>query len=70
MTLDAKLQWKEHIKKKRDELNIKSRKMYWLLGHNSELFIHNKIILHNQVIVQFGVMVSSFAAVPMILILK
>jgi hypothetical protein len=37
MTLDAKLWWKEHIKKKRDELNIKFRKMYWLLGRNSEL---------------------------------
>jgi hypothetical protein len=31
MTLDAKLRWKEHIRKKRDELNIKFRKMYWLL---------------------------------------
>jgi hypothetical protein len=32
MTLDDKLRWKEHIKKKRDALNIKFRKMYWLLG--------------------------------------
>jgi hypothetical protein len=50
MTLDAKLRCKEHIKKKRNELNIKFRKMYWLLGHNSELSIHNKIILYKQVI--------------------
>jgi hypothetical protein len=28
MTLDAKLRWKEHIKKKRDELNITFRKKY------------------------------------------
>jgi hypothetical protein len=28
MTLDAKLQWKEHIKKKCDELNIKFRKIH------------------------------------------
>jgi hypothetical protein len=41
MTLDAKLRWKEHIKKKRDQLNIKFRKMYWLLGRKSELSIHN-----------------------------
>jgi hypothetical protein len=40
---------KEHIKKKRDELNIKFRKMYWLLGHNSELSICNKLILYKQV---------------------
>jgi hypothetical protein len=45
MTLDAKLQWKKHIKKNCDELNIKFREMYWLLGCNSELSVHNKIIL-------------------------
>jgi hypothetical protein len=50
MTLDAKLRWKEHIMKKHDELNIKVRKMYWLLGHNSELSIHNKLTLYKQVI--------------------
>jgi hypothetical protein len=50
MNLDAKLRWKEHIKKKRDELNIKFRKMYWLLGRNSELSIHNKLLLYKQVL--------------------
>jgi exosortase/archaeosortase len=50
MTLDAKLRCKEPIKKKRDELNIKFRKMYWLLGSNSELSVHNKLILYKQVI--------------------
>jgi hypothetical protein len=50
MTLDAKLRWKEHIKKKHDDLNIKFRKMYWLLGRNSEVSTHNKIILYKQVI--------------------
>jgi hypothetical protein len=49
MTLDAKLQWKEHIKKKRDELNTKFRKMYWLLLRNSEVSIHNKLILYKKV---------------------
>jgi hypothetical protein len=50
MALDTKLRWKEHIKMKRDELNIKFRKMHWLLGHNSELFIYNKLILYKQVL--------------------
>jgi hypothetical protein len=50
MTLDAKLRWKEHMKKKRDELNIKFRKMYCLLGRKSEVSIHNKLILYKQVI--------------------
>jgi hypothetical protein len=50
MTYDAKLRRKEHIKKKRDELNINSKKMYWLLGRNSELSVHNKLTLYKQVI--------------------
>jgi hypothetical protein len=51
--LDAKLRWKEHIKEKRDELNIKFRKMYWLLGRNSELSVHNTVTLYKQVIHPF-----------------
>jgi hypothetical protein len=70
MTLDAKLRWKEHFKKKRDELNIKFRKMYWSLGRNSELSVHNKLTLYQQINVQFGVMVSSFGAALVILIFK
>jgi uncharacterized protein YeeX (DUF496 family) len=41
---------KSILSKKCDVLNIKFRKMYWLLGCNSELSIHNKIILYKQVI--------------------
>jgi hypothetical protein len=63
MTLDANLRWKEHIKEKRDELNIKFRKMYWLLGRNSELSIHNKLTLYKQIIVH--VRFEVFTAVTM-----
>jgi hypothetical protein len=42
MNLDAKLRWKEHIKKKRDELNIKFRKMYRLDAILSCQCIHKK----------------------------
>jgi hypothetical protein len=55
ITLDAKLRWKEYIKKKRDELNKKFRKMYWLLGRNSEYQPY--IIETNSIYIQFGVMV-------------
>jgi hypothetical protein len=50
MTRDAKLRRKEHIKKKSDEPNIKFRKMYWLLGRNSELSVRNKLTLYKQII--------------------
>jgi hypothetical protein len=50
MTLDAKLRWKVHVEKKREELKQKFRKMYWLLARHSELSIRNKILLYKQVL--------------------
>jgi hypothetical protein len=50
MTLDAKLRWKEHVKKKVEELNIKHRKVKWPLGRKSQLSIENKILVYNQII--------------------
>jgi hypothetical protein len=50
MTLDTKLRWKVHVKKKRDELGLKYRKMYWLLGRRSTLSLHNKLTLYKQII--------------------
>lgn len=50
MTLDVKLRWKAHVKKKRDELDLRYRKMYWLLGRHSALSVHNKILLYKQVL--------------------
>jgi hypothetical protein len=38
------------VKKKRDELNIKFKKLHCLLTRNSELSIHNKVTLYKQVI--------------------
>lgn len=50
MNLDAKLKWKVHVKKKTEELQLKYRKMYWLIGRNSQLSIHNKLMLYKQVL--------------------
>lgn len=50
ITLDAKLRWKVHVKKKREELGLKYRKMYWLIGRNSTLSIHNKLMLYKQIL--------------------
>lgn len=50
MNLDAKLRWKEHVKKKRQELNIKLKKMQWLLGRHSQLSLHNKLLIYKQVL--------------------
>lgn len=50
MTLDTKLRWRVHVKNKRTELDIKLRKMYWLVGRRSKLSIQNKLTLYNQVL--------------------
>jgi hypothetical protein len=50
MTLDAKLRWKVHVKTKREELRIKYRPMYWLLGRRSALSLRNKLVLYTQML--------------------
>ena len=50
MTLDAKLKWKEHVVMKKQELNIKFRKFYWLLGRNTERSVKNKILIYRQIL--------------------
>jgi len=49
MTLDAKLRWKAHVKKKLEELGLKYKKMYWLIGR-SALSIHHKLMLYKQIL--------------------
>lgn len=46
LTLDAKLRWKPHIKKKVEQLNLKFRQMLWLLGSRSKLPFHLKMLLY------------------------
>jgi hypothetical protein len=48
MTLDAKLRWKAHVKKKREELGLEYKKMHRLMGKRSALSIHNKLMLYKQ----------------------
>lgn len=39
-----------NIKKKCEELKIKYKKMYWILGRNSKLTVHNKLLIYKQVL--------------------
>jgi hypothetical protein len=50
MMLDAKLCWKAHVKKSPEDLGLKYKKMYWLVGKRSALSIHNKLILYKQIL--------------------
>jgi len=50
MTLDAKLRWKAHVKKKREKLELRYKKMYCLIGRNSSLSLHNKLLIYKQIL--------------------
>jgi len=46
MTLDVKLRWKPHVKKKQEELILKYRKRYWLMGRYSARSVYKKLLLY------------------------
>lgn len=48
--LDSKLTWKTHINAKRCQLNLKVKKMYWLLKRNSQLSLENKITIYKSIL--------------------
>lgn len=50
LTLDKKLNWKKHITSKRQQLNVKTKRMYWLLGSKSKLSLNNKLILYKTIL--------------------
>ena len=45
VTLDAKLRWKARVKKKREEMARRYKRMYLLTGRNSSLSLHNKLLI-------------------------
>ena len=48
--LDDKLTWKAHIQAKKQQLNLKARQMYWLIGRKSQLSLANKVIIYKAVL--------------------
>ena len=42
--MDNKLNWKEHIIKKRNQMDLRHKELYWLLGR-SPLSVGNKLLL-------------------------
>ena len=50
MHLDSKLTWREHITKKRKQLDLKTREINWLIGKNSPLSLENKLLIYKTVL--------------------
>lgn len=50
LQIDRRLTWKDHIKSKRKQLDLKTKKMHWLLGPKSELSLSNKLLIYKAVL--------------------
>jgi len=48
--LDNKLNWKEHIIKKRKQMDLRHKEVYWLLGRSSPISVSNKLLLFKSLI--------------------
>jgi len=46
MHMDKKLTWREHTVKKRKQIALKFKQLYWLLGRNSPLSLENKVLVY------------------------
>jgi hypothetical protein len=51
MTIDSKLALKQHIVKKRKEINITIKQLNWLLGRKSNLAVENKLLIYKTIII-------------------
>ena len=51
MTMDNKLTWKQHIIKKRKQVDLTVKKLNWLIGKKSKLSIANKILIYKTIII-------------------
>lgn len=50
MHLDRRLTWRKHVQTKRDEMNLKYKGLYWLLGRNSKLSLENKLLVYKTIL--------------------
>jgi len=48
--LYQKLNWKEHIIRKRKQAKLKVKDLYWLIGRKSPLSLENKLLLYKTII--------------------
>jgi hypothetical protein len=48
--LDRKLTSPKHISTKRKQLEIKLRKLYWIIGRKSQLSLENKLLVYKAIL--------------------
>jgi len=47
--LVRKLTWRKHITTKRKQLDLKLRKLYWIIGRKSKLSLENKLLVYKAI---------------------
>jgi len=48
--LDRKLTWRKHITTTRKHLDLKLRKLYWIIGRKSQLSLENKLLVYKAIL--------------------
>jgi hypothetical protein len=48
--LDSRLTWKQHIAKKRKQIDLKVKDLYWIIGHKSIMSLDSKELLYKTII--------------------
>lgn len=49
LDLNARLNWREHIDKKRKQTDLRVKKLYWLLGKKSKLSLENNVLIYKTI---------------------
>jgi hypothetical protein len=49
--MDSKLTWKQHIIKKRKQVDLTIKQLNWLIGRKSKLSVANKILIYKTIII-------------------
>jgi hypothetical protein len=47
---NRKLTWRKHISTKRKQLDLKQRKLYWIIGRKSQLSLENKLLVYKAIL--------------------
>jgi len=45
-----KLTWRKHITTKRKQLDLKLRRLYWIIGRKSQLSLENKLLVYKAIL--------------------
>lgn len=50
MHMDSRLNWKHHVRQKAEQIKLKCRQIYWLVGYQSPLSLNNKRLVYESII--------------------